>query len=135
MPSKGFLNIEVMDPPILAVERLFLQLTTGRIGDYADNNITFTDWPEKSLHQYLPGSSVLFLRAGVHSVITFFTVCTSNKMVPRWIANTLSSKRSVEFESEDTGYRVSAHSPLLGTYTLHTNSGCGKERRILIGPW
>ena len=22
-----------------------------------------------------------------------------------------------------------------GTYSLHTNSGCGKERRILIGPW
>ena len=24
---------------------------------------------------------------------------------------------------------------LLSTCPLHTNSGCGKERRILIGPW
>ena len=26
-------------------------------------------------------------------------------------------------------------SPVLSTCPLHTNSGCGKERRILIGPW
>ena len=26
-------------------------------------------------------------------------------------------------------------SPFLSTRPLHTNSGCGKERRILIGPW
>ena len=25
--------------------------------------------------------------------------------------------------------------PVLSTCQLHTNSGCGKERRILIGPW
>ena len=25
--------------------------------------------------------------------------------------------------------------PVLSTYPLHTNSWCGKERRILIGPW
>ena len=25
--------------------------------------------------------------------------------------------------------------PVLSTYPLHTNSGCGKERRILIGLW
>ena len=25
--------------------------------------------------------------------------------------------------------------PVLSTCLLHTNSGCGKERRILIGPW
>ena len=25
--------------------------------------------------------------------------------------------------------------PILSTCPLHTNSGCGKERRILIGPW
>ena len=25
--------------------------------------------------------------------------------------------------------------PVLSTYPLHTNSGCEKERRILIGPW
>ena len=25
--------------------------------------------------------------------------------------------------------------PVLSTCPLHTNSGCGKERRILIGPW
>ena len=24
---------------------------------------------------------------------------------------------------------------VLSTCPLHTNSGCGKERRILIGPW
>ena len=36
---------------------------------------------------------------------------------------------------------VSVHSSrkgvLAGTFNipLHTNSGCGKERRILIGPW
>ena len=26
-------------------------------------------------------------------------------------------------------------SPVLSTCPLHTDSGCGKERRILIGPW
>ena len=26
-------------------------------------------------------------------------------------------------------------SPVLSTCPLHTNSGCGKERRMLIGPW
>ena len=26
-------------------------------------------------------------------------------------------------------------SPVLSTCPLHTNSGCGKERQILIGPW
>ena len=25
--------------------------------------------------------------------------------------------------------------PVLSTCPLHTNSGCGKERRISIGPW
>ena len=25
--------------------------------------------------------------------------------------------------------------PVLSTCLLHTNSGCGNERRILIGPW
>ena len=25
--------------------------------------------------------------------------------------------------------------PVLSTCPLHTNGGCGKERRILIGPW
>ena len=25
--------------------------------------------------------------------------------------------------------------PVLSACPLHTNSGCGKERRILIGPW
>ena len=25
--------------------------------------------------------------------------------------------------------------PVLSTCPLHTNSGCGKERRVLIGPW
>ena len=27
------------------------------------------------------------------------------------------------------------HTPVLSACPLHTNSGCGKERRILIGPW
>ena len=27
------------------------------------------------------------------------------------------------------------HPPVLSTCPLHTNSGCGKGRRILIGPW
>ena len=27
------------------------------------------------------------------------------------------------------------HTPVLSTCPLHTNSGCGKERRILIDPW
>ena len=26
-------------------------------------------------------------------------------------------------------------SPVLSTCPLHSNSGCGKERRMLIGPW
>ena len=25
--------------------------------------------------------------------------------------------------------------PVLSTCPFHTNSGCGKERRMLIGPW
>ena len=25
--------------------------------------------------------------------------------------------------------------PVLSTCPFHTNSGCGKERRILVGPW
>ena len=28
-----------------------------------------------------------------------------------------------------------AHTPVLSICSLHTISGCGKERRILIGPW
>ena len=31
--------------------------------------------------------------------------------------------------------RVAVSLPVLSTYPLHTNSGCGKERRILTGPW
>ena len=27
------------------------------------------------------------------------------------------------------------NSPVLSTCPLHTNSGCGKERGIVIGPW
>ena len=30
---------------------------------------------------------------------------------------------------------VTELTPTLSTYPFHTNSGCGKERRILIGPW
>ena len=30
---------------------------------------------------------------------------------------------------------ASMQSPVLSTCPLHTNSGCGKERRIFIGPW
>ena len=31
--------------------------------------------------------------------------------------------------------RPSLRPPVLSTCPLHTNSGCGKQRRILIGPW
>ena len=31
--------------------------------------------------------------------------------------------------------RYETCSPVLSTCPLHTNSGCGKERRILFGPW
>ena len=31
--------------------------------------------------------------------------------------------------------RLQSKPPVLSTCPLHTNSGCGKERRILIGPW
>ena len=27
------------------------------------------------------------------------------------------------------------HMSILSTCPLHTNSGCGKERRMLVGPW
>ena len=30
---------------------------------------------------------------------------------------------------------ILVHMPVLSTCPLHTNSECGKERRILIGPW
>ena len=33
------------------------------------------------------------------------------------------------------GPRLNWPTPVLSTRPLHTNSGCGKERRILIGPW
>ena len=32
-------------------------------------------------------------------------------------------------------YLMSTALLVLSTCPLHTNSGCGKERRILIGPW
>ena len=32
-------------------------------------------------------------------------------------------------------FRRVPFSPVLLTCPRHTNSGCGKERRILIGPW
>ena len=32
-------------------------------------------------------------------------------------------------------YGLTVSTPVLSTCPLHTNSGCGKERRILIGPW
>ena len=31
--------------------------------------------------------------------------------------------------------RIGCRPPVLSTCPLHTNSGCGKERRIFIGPW
>ena len=34
-----------------------------------------------------------------------------------------------------TVHQTSLLPPVLSTCPLHTNSGCGKERRILIGPW
>ena len=33
------------------------------------------------------------------------------------------------------GFLLGIIQPVLSTCPLHTNSGCGKERRILIGPW
>ena len=33
------------------------------------------------------------------------------------------------------GSTIRTRPPVLSTCPLHTNSGCGKERRILIGPW
>ena len=44
------------------------------------------------------------------------------------------AQRTVE---EDTAIKRErpTTTPVLSTCPLHTNSGCGKERRILIGPW
>ena len=32
-------------------------------------------------------------------------------------------------------FRILSKSPVLSTCPFHTNSGCGKERRIPCGPW
>ena len=45
---------------------------------------------------------------------------------------------SADHEQDWQPYPVDPYSaipPVLSTCPLHTNSGCGKERRILIGPW
>ena len=45
------------------------------------------------------------------------------------------SHRQEKREATKLGNLLSHISPVLSTCPLHTNSGCGKERRILIGPW
>ena len=45
-----------------------------------------------------------------------------------------------DHEQDSQPYPVDPYSatvvpPVLSTCPLHTNSGCGKERRIFIGPW
>ena len=43
---------------------------------------------------------------------------------------------SADHEQDWQPYLVDPYSAMCDDHTyIHTNSGCGKERRILIGPW
>ena len=53
----------------------------------------------------------------------------------RSILTVLSLYVMVTIHKADIQCIGSCVSPVLSTCPLHTNSGCGKERRILIGPW
>ena len=53
--------------------------------------------------------------------------CSANRVDPDLMCST-------SFGNDFTG-PAALQPPVLSTCPLHTNSGCGKERRILIGPW
>ena len=51
--------------------------------------------------------------------------------------NAFGEKKNRESRQKETGKKVASighRTPVLSTCLLHTNSGCGKERRIIIGP-
>ena len=52
--------------------------------------------------------------------------------------HTPSLRHKATFHSTDATNRYIStriYSPILSSCSLHTNSGCGKRRRILVGPW
>ena len=45
------------------------------------------------------------------------------------------TSRCAGYLLDHSGDELDSRPPVLSTSPLHTNSGCGKERRIIIGPW
>ena len=68
----------------------------------------------------------------IHTLLYVMTIHTYRRE-PGRDGRILSDHRQ---DGNDEVHRLQVtYTPVLSTYPLHTNSGCGKERRILIGPW
>ena len=63
-------------------------------------------------------------------LFALFLVLVSSKSVCRLLTTSFDRPRNLM-----RGEGRVTPSLVLSTCPLHTNSGCGKERRILIGPW
>ena len=93
--------------------RLLLQARTKGSGAGRQNKGRNVSWRNGSLRRK-PGLDYSMLHVfklyAVHRISLPVFVCTTT--IQRWVST-----------------------PVLSTCPLHTNSGCGKERRILVGPW
>ena len=66
----------------------------------------------------------------------FFVFVFPSKTLFREISDFLRRHIREEKDKGESGHTTHyTHAGILSTCPLHTNSGCGKERRILIGPW
>ena len=98
--------------------------------------------------QAVEGCTGKWERAGRQKISTCQGYYTYN--VPRplqicaWSQSSIRNAKRCKYKQWQSGLsascitlliRPSIHPPVLSACPLHTNSGCGKERRILIGPW
>ena len=70
----------------------------------------------------------VFGQVGLRALLQFFKLYTLTRI-------RLSDDHMTGYTLHSISYYIIYISPVLSKYPLHTNSGCGKERRILIGPW
>ena len=63
-----------------------------------------------------------------------YTILYYTSSTVRWVP-TLTCTAELPTKPSGTHWRGEINPPVLSTCPLHTNSGCGKERCILFGPW
>ena len=111
------------------------QIVLGSLTKSSEHPLWYCTWDRRGeIHKiWLKGIRHYFLHTSLElceNSISQFNMPTAYQ---QWVW-----EREVHINWSMVTCHGSTHSelpPVLSTCLRHTNSGCGKERRILIGPW